>query len=140
MLSQLTGCEISAMGGITGAEAALECMMLGASTVQIGSAILLRGYEVIGEVAAGADAWMRGHGLSDYGEIVGAALPTLSSFEELYPVPMAARLRPGCDAARRRAGGLPARMPVRRDRRGDGGGRGALQRLRPVRLAAPGAV
>ncbi len=104
MLSQLTGCEISAMGGITGAEAALECMMLGASTVQIGSAILLRGYEVIGEVAAGADAWMRGHGLSDYGEIVGAALPTLSSFEELYPVPMAAHLRPGCDAAALPAG------------------------------------
>ena len=78
--------------------------MLGASTVQIGSAILLRGYEVIGEVAAGTDAWMRGHGLSDYGEIVGAALPTLSSFEELYPVPMAARLRPGCDAAALPAG------------------------------------
>ncbi len=103
MLSQLTGCEISAMGGITGFSSALECMMLGASTVQIGSAILLGGYDVIGQIVSGADGWMQAHGLSDYAEIVGAALPTLSTFEELYPVPMVAAVRPGADAA-----GLPA--------------------------------
>ena len=77
--------------------------MLGASTVQIGSAILLGGYDVIGQIVSGADGWMQAHGLSDYAEIVGAALPTLSTFEELYPVPMVAAVRPGADAA-----GLPA--------------------------------
>ena len=142
MLSQLTGCEISAMGGITGAEAALECMMLGASTVQIGSAILLRGYEVIGEVAAGTDAWMRGHACPITGRSWARRCrrcPPLRSCTRCRWPRACGRgaTRRRCPPARGRTAGAHA-CAARSAR--DGGGRGALQRLRPVRLAAPGAV
>lgn len=89
-LSQLTNCEISAMGGIQTFENALEAIMLGASTVQLGSAILLDGYQSIGNIVSGLEAWMAARQLSSYEQIRGAALPSLATFEELESQPMRA--------------------------------------------------
>ena len=84
-LSQLTNCEISAMGGVRTFENVLEAIMLGASTVQLGSAILLEGYQAIQDIVSGLEDWMTAHRLSSYDQIRGAALPTLATFEELEP-------------------------------------------------------
>ena len=96
-LSQLTNCEIAAMGGIQTAENALECIMLGASAVQLGSAVLLQGYEAISRISAALGDWTAMHGVDEYAKLQGAALSSLASFEEIAPCPMRARLRSDAD-------------------------------------------
>lgn len=94
-LKQSTDCDIAAMGGIRTAENVLECIMLGASAVQIGSAILIHGYELFDQIISKLDAWTNDHGISSYEEICGAALTSLASYEELDSRPKRAVL---CDA------------------------------------------
>lgn len=64
--------------------------MLGASAVQLGSAVMLQGYGVIGQMAEALERWMQAHSLSGYEEIRGSALSSLATFEELEPCPMTA--------------------------------------------------
>lgn len=87
-LSQLLKhCQISAKGGVRTAENVLECIMLGASTVQLGSAVLLNGYGVITDMLQALEAWLRDHQVNSCDEIRGVALNSLSSFEDIDPLP-----------------------------------------------------
>lgn len=87
-LSQLLkNCQISAKGGVRTAENVLECIMLGASTVQLGSAVLLNGYGVISDMLQTLETWLRGHHVDSFDEIRGVALNSLSSFEDIDPLP-----------------------------------------------------
>ncbi len=92
-LKQSTDRDIAAMGGIRTAENVLECIMLGANAVQIGSAVHLNGYEIFDRILADLNVWTDAHGVSEYEEICGAALPSLTSFEDLYSKPLHAELR-----------------------------------------------
>ncbi len=82
-LSQMTDCQICGVGGVETYENILEFMMLGAATAQLGSVIMLKGYDVITETVKGLAGWMESHGCQSYGEIIGAALPTLSPYEKI---------------------------------------------------------
>lgn len=85
-LSQLlTTAQISSKGGVRTFQNILECIMLGAQTVQLGSAVMLEGYGVITRLLEQMESWMKEKGLTDYREIRGAALNSLSSFEDLVP-------------------------------------------------------
>ncbi|MBQ3664091.1 MAG: tRNA-dihydrouridine synthase [Clostridia bacterium] len=92
-LKQSTDCDIAAMGGIRSAENVLECIMLGASAVQIGSSILMNGYDVFGRINAELEKWTESHGVSGFDEICGAALTSLASYEEIDSKPKHAVMR-----------------------------------------------
>lgn len=82
-ISQTVDIPISGIGGINTAEHALEYIMLGASTVQVGTAVMLHGKQVIGEIVSGLRDWMEKHGCSSFSEIRGKALTNLKSFDEM---------------------------------------------------------
>jgi len=96
MLKQYTPFHICSCGGISTYEHALEFIMLGASAVQLASAIHIGGYEVIADVLRGLEAWMAQHNYSDFSEIRGAALSSLRPFEDIRPRPVRAQLMKPC--------------------------------------------
>lgn len=96
-LSQYTPMQICSAGGITSFEHALEFIMLGATAVQLASAIQLQGYGVITKILGDIDAWLTAHGYSDISEIRGAALPSLRAFEDIKPQALKATLLQPCD-------------------------------------------
>lgn len=96
MLKQYTPFHICSCGGIFTGEHALEFIMLGASAIQLASAIHIEGYEVIERVLRGLEAWMSKHGYSDLSEIRGAALSSLRPFEDIPPKPVRAQLTEPC--------------------------------------------
>ena len=80
----MTACSIAAMGGVTAAEEALECVMLGADAVQVGSSILLSDYKVIGEMVSEIEKWLYQHQYKTLSSIHGAALKTIHAYEDLH--------------------------------------------------------
>ncbi|AGB04135.1 dihydroorotate dehydrogenase family protein [Aciduliprofundum sp. MAR08-339] len=64
---------IVGVGGITNGRDALEYIMAGASAVEIGTAIYLRGIEVFKSVAREIEDWMRKNGYERIEELVGLA-------------------------------------------------------------------
>jgi dihydroorotate dehydrogenase (NAD+) catalytic subunit len=60
-------------GGITGWRDAVEFLLAGASAVQIGTALALRGSNVFRSVARGIDAYLKKKGFESVSEIVGLA-------------------------------------------------------------------
>jgi len=58
-------------GGIVDWRDAVEFLLAGASAVQIGTAVAVRGFGVFGEVVRGIRAYARKRGLRSVGEIVG---------------------------------------------------------------------
>jgi dihydroorotate dehydrogenase (NAD+) catalytic subunit len=58
-------------GGIVDWRDAVEFLLAGASAVQIGTAVAVRGIGVFGEVVRGIRAYMRKRELRSVGEIVG---------------------------------------------------------------------
>ncbi len=96
MLKQYTPFQICSCGGISTSEHALQFIMLGATAIQLASAIHIEGYEVIGHVLQGMEDWMTSHGYSDFSKIRGAALSSLRPFEEIRPRPVRAKLLRSC--------------------------------------------
>lgn len=98
-IAQSTNLPITGIGGIENYVNALEYIMAGASAVGIGSEILLRGYNVVGEVLDGLDKWLAEHGITDVNQIRGKALSYLKSFEEIKPDGRTARVIHTCRRA-----------------------------------------
>jgi dihydroorotate dehydrogenase subfamily 1 len=74
---------ISGMGGIeTGSDAA-QFMLLGASTVQVCTGAMLRGYEIIEELKADLTKFMVDHELDDVRQFIGRSLPYFSTHHDL---------------------------------------------------------
>ncbi|GKH46299.1 MULTISPECIES: 4Fe-4S binding protein [Anaerotruncus] len=96
MLSQLADCQIASMGGVEDALSALEFLMLGASVVQLGSAVLLGGYGRITRTVEDLEAWMRVHRYGSVEELRGIALDSLSPFEEILTRRLHASLDSPC--------------------------------------------
>lgn len=82
-LSQISNLPISATGGIENYENVLEAIQLGASTVQLGSAILLHGYQLIGETIVQLQEWMDTQHIEKISQLRGRALKHLHSYEDL---------------------------------------------------------
>ena len=82
-IAQTVDIPISGIGGISSARHALEFIMLGASTVQIGTAAMLRGKGVIREITGEMEHWMKEHKCRSVEEIRGRALANLKSFDEM---------------------------------------------------------
>lgn len=96
-LRQYTQMQICSVGGIKTAEHALEFIMLGATVVQLATAIQEDGYGEITRMIRDLDAWLSGHGYSDIEQVRGAALPSLMPFEDIKPQRRKAVIKERCD-------------------------------------------
>ncbi len=96
-LRQYTQMQICSTGGIKTAEHALEFIMLGATAVQLASAIQEDGYGEITKLIHDLDDWLARHGYAEIEEVRGAALPSLMPFEEIKPQRRKAEISERCE-------------------------------------------
>src|SRR5258707_13734276 len=88
MVSQLglgrqEGITISGIGGIENSHDAIEFMLLGASTVQICTGVMLQGVKMVDELQDGLAKFMTDKGFNSVQEIVGKSLPYFSTHMDL---------------------------------------------------------
>ncbi|HUE80481.1 MAG TPA: NAD-dependent dihydropyrimidine dehydrogenase subunit PreA [Pyrinomonadaceae bacterium] len=75
--------SLSGIGGIENSHDALEFFLLGSSTVQICTGVMLQGVKMIDELKAGLEKFMVDKEFSSVQEIVGKSLPYFSTHMEL---------------------------------------------------------
>jgi dihydropyrimidine dehydrogenase (NAD+) subunit PreA len=78
---------ISAVGGVSSWEDVIEYIMIGASTIQICTSIMWKGYEHFQAILRGLTKFMERKGLASLDEIRGQALPHITTIEELAKRP-----------------------------------------------------
>lgn len=78
-----TGAPVSGIGGISTWKDAAEFILLGASTVQLCTAVMFYGYSIIDELTSGLATYMEKKGFHRISDMVGASLDKLVSFGEL---------------------------------------------------------
>jgi len=86
-IAQAVDLPISGIGGISTWEHAVEMMMLGATTVQVGTAILWDGYAVITQITDGIESFMEQQGYWCPEDFIGIALEHLITTEEMAKRP-----------------------------------------------------
>lgn len=96
-ISQAVKIPVSGIGGIDNYENVIEYLMLGASTVQICTSLMMNGYGRLGEILAGLEKWLEHKGYSSLEEIKGIALTSLKSFEEISVEPYIAKVKGKCN-------------------------------------------
>ena len=74
---------ISGIGGIENWRDAVEFMLLGASSVQVCTAVMHYGFGIIRDLTSGLEQYMDSHGFTTVGQFVGKALPNVKHWEEL---------------------------------------------------------
>lgn len=79
----LKGVPISGMGGIETWEDALEFLLVGASSLQVTTAIMQYGYRIVEDMISGMSYWMEEKGINNLSEIIGAALPNIVPAENI---------------------------------------------------------
>jgi dihydropyrimidine dehydrogenase (NAD+) subunit PreA len=93
-IAKVTGLPVSGLGGLSTWQDAVEFMAVGASTVQIGTAVMWKGYGILEEMLHGLNAYLDGKGFRDLKPLIGAALPKIVEFPEM---PLAPRARASVD-------------------------------------------
>ena len=86
-IAQAVDIPVCGVGGVSDYTHVLEYMMLGASAVQVGTAVMLGGSEIIGKMAEELDGWMESHGITNLSEIRGRALEKMKSLKEMTAEP-----------------------------------------------------
>ncbi len=87
-LAQTVGIPICGIGGIDSYESALEYIMLGASAVQVGTALMIHGRSFVSNIVEDLHRWGEENNIGDVKEIRGKALKRLKSFEEIKIEPL----------------------------------------------------
>lgn len=91
-VSQAVSIPVSGIGGIINSKNVLEYMMVGATTVQLCTTILLNGYDVIKEILEDLKVWMSAREYKSFDDIRGTALKSLKSFEDIKNLPYVAKV------------------------------------------------
>ena len=86
-IAQAVKIPISGIGGVSNWKHAIEMMMAGATTVQIGTGVMWRGYKVIGDIISGMESFMVRKGYKSTKELVGVALKHITTTEEMAKLP-----------------------------------------------------
>jgi dihydroorotate dehydrogenase subfamily 1 len=86
------GVELSGMGGIETGANAVEFMLLGSTTVQVCTGAMLRGYEMIEELADELSRFMVDHRFTSLREFIGKSLPYLTTHADLVARQRAAKV------------------------------------------------
>jgi len=74
---------ISGIGGIENWRDAVEFILLGASNVQVCTAVMHYGFGIIREIIAGFEQYMSDKGFNTVDEMIGKAVPNVKHWEEL---------------------------------------------------------
>ncbi len=88
MISQLStddqfNLPISGIGGITNWRDAVEFILLGSSSVQVCTEVMLRGYLIIEDMVEGLEDYMSSHGFEKLDDFIGKAVPAYGDWGEL---------------------------------------------------------
>ena len=75
--SELKDVPISGIGGIENYEDALDFLLLGASNLQVTTAIMNYGYRIIDDLCEGLELYLEKHGFSSINDIIGLALENI---------------------------------------------------------------
>ncbi len=74
---------ISGIGGVSNWRDAVEFMLLGASTVQVCTEVMLRGYRVVEDMIEGLSDWMERKGFTKLDDFIGKSVPAFTEWGEL---------------------------------------------------------
>ncbi|MEZ4384786.1 MAG: NAD-dependent dihydropyrimidine dehydrogenase subunit PreA [Nannocystaceae bacterium] len=74
---------ISGIGGVSNWRDAVEFLLLGASSVQVCTEVMLRGYRVVEDMIEGLTEYMRSHGFARLDDMIGKAVPNYSEWGDL---------------------------------------------------------
>jgi dihydropyrimidine dehydrogenase (NAD+) subunit PreA len=77
-----SGIPISGMGGISTWRDAAEFLLLGATSLQVCTAVMHYGFRIIEDFCDGLSNWMDAKGFQAIGDVVGKSLPQLSDFAD----------------------------------------------------------
>ena len=82
-LAKGTSLPLSGVGGIARWRDAAEYILVGASTVQVGTAVMFQGYEIVEKMKKGLSAYMDEKGFESVARMRGYILPKITAHEEL---------------------------------------------------------
>ncbi|CAN96564.1 MULTISPECIES: NAD-dependent dihydropyrimidine dehydrogenase subunit PreA [Sorangium] len=74
---------ISGIGGISNSRDAAEFIALGATSVQVCTAVMHYGYRIVEEMIEGLSDWLDDHGMRSVNELRGRAIPQVQEWGEL---------------------------------------------------------
>ncbi len=77
------GLPISGIGGITNWRDAVEFILLGSSSVQVCTEVMLRGYRIVEDMNEGLSDYMDTHGFTRLDQMIGKAVPACSEWGNL---------------------------------------------------------
>ena len=77
------GLPISGIGGISNWRDAVEFPLLGSSSLQVCTEVMLRGYRVVEDMIDGLEEYMRTHGFERLDQMIGKAIPSFSEWGNL---------------------------------------------------------
>lgn len=96
-LAQFTKCELSGIGGVFNFENVLEYIMLGSTTVQMASAILLGGHKVISKTISDLENWLKDNSHESIHSLKGSALKSLEPYEDIPVKNLIASIDKSCN-------------------------------------------
>lgn len=82
-LAQNVGLPVAGVGGLTTWQDAAEFLLLGASNLQVCTAIMRYGFEIVTDLKAGLANYMAEKGFRSLGDMVGKCLGTFAEHEQL---------------------------------------------------------
>lgn len=82
-MAQSTKLPISGIGGISTWQDAAEFMMVGATTLQLCTAVMFNGYRIVKDLKSGLSNYLARKGFSSARDIIGLMLPKLGPLERL---------------------------------------------------------
>jgi ferredoxin len=77
------GLPISGIGGITNWRDAVEFILLGSSSVQVCTEVMLKGYRIVEDMIDGLENYMQEKGFATIDQMVGKAIPAFSEWGDL---------------------------------------------------------
>ncbi len=77
------GLPISGIGGISTWSDAVEFLLLGATSVQLCTAVMHHGYRIVEDLEAGLRGWMKRKGYARLSDFVGASAPSVVEWKHL---------------------------------------------------------
>ena len=74
---------ISGIGGVSTWKDAVEFLLLGATNVQVCTAVMTRGFRIIEDLCEGMNNWMDEKGFRQTTDFIGKSLPAMTNWEDL---------------------------------------------------------
>lgn len=82
-IAQATGMPVMGVGGVGSWQDAAEYMAVGACAVQVGTAVMLRGYGIVEAMQEGLTGYLTGKAFATASELIGRALPSIGAHDYL---------------------------------------------------------